>query len=210
GTNLKSVMNPQTGSFNDAIGRTAVAGLVGGTVSSLTGGKFANGAATSAIQWWFNAEGDPSKRPTFTSSDERMSDVIKGLNKMSRDGKFDSVGDRFTDDIELKYNAMVNAPDPDTGVTGYFEYQPDNPNVILYADQVINESNIGLIGLNIGHELVHRRDFLINPGMMRAQTEINAFRWTEGNAINFLDPGYATHYQSWAANERAFWQGQLK
>jgi len=29
-----------------------VAGMVGGTMSALTGGKFANGAITSAIQWW--------------------------------------------------------------------------------------------------------------------------------------------------------------
>jgi cell wall-associated NlpC family hydrolase len=29
-------------------------------VSALTGGKFANGAITSAIQWWYNAEGNPT------------------------------------------------------------------------------------------------------------------------------------------------------
>ena len=29
---------------------------MGGTVSKLTGGKFANGAVTSAMQWWYNAE----------------------------------------------------------------------------------------------------------------------------------------------------------
>jgi hypothetical protein len=49
-------MEPQTGTYDDAVSRTLVAGMVGGTVSALTGGKFANGAVTSAIQWWFNAE----------------------------------------------------------------------------------------------------------------------------------------------------------
>ncbi|MBU2392320.1 MAG: hypothetical protein KKH70_03100 [Gammaproteobacteria bacterium] len=50
-------MNPQTTSFGNEYSRTMIAGLVGGTVSAVTGGKFANGAVTSAMQWWFNAEG---------------------------------------------------------------------------------------------------------------------------------------------------------
>ncbi len=59
-TSLKMFMEPQTGTFSDAVRRTMVASIVGGTVSALTGGKFANGAITSAIEWWYNAEGNPT------------------------------------------------------------------------------------------------------------------------------------------------------
>ncbi|PHS17630.1 MAG: hypothetical protein COA86_10145 [Kangiella sp.] len=43
-------------SFNAVFTRTMIAGIIGGTVSAATGGKFANGAAQSAIQWAFNSE----------------------------------------------------------------------------------------------------------------------------------------------------------
>lgn len=39
------------------IGRTMVAAVVGGTVSQITGGTFANGAMTAAFVHLFNAEG---------------------------------------------------------------------------------------------------------------------------------------------------------
>jgi hypothetical protein len=42
-------------------GRTAVAGIVGGTASALGGGKFANGAYTAAFQHLLNAEMETSK-----------------------------------------------------------------------------------------------------------------------------------------------------
>ena len=43
-------------------GRTALAGIVGGTASALGGGKFANGAITAAFQHYLNAEGDAAQR----------------------------------------------------------------------------------------------------------------------------------------------------
>lgn len=57
-TSMKFIMEPQTGSYGDAVRRTMIAGMVGGTMSALTGGKFVNGAVSSAIQWWYNAEGN--------------------------------------------------------------------------------------------------------------------------------------------------------
>ena len=51
--------------------RTFIVGIIGGTVSAATGGKFANGAIQSAIQWAFNAEGDNSS----ISLQERKSEV---------------------------------------------------------------------------------------------------------------------------------------
>jgi RHS repeat-associated protein len=44
------------GSTWEVAGRTAISAIVGGTASSLSGGKFANGAVTAAMQHLFNAE----------------------------------------------------------------------------------------------------------------------------------------------------------
>ena len=43
--------------FNSVAARTTIAALVGGTASELSGGTFANGAVTAAMQHLFNAEG---------------------------------------------------------------------------------------------------------------------------------------------------------
>ncbi len=49
--------NPGDGDFAKTLGRTAVAGMIGGTAAEIGGGKFANGAYTAAFQHLFNAEG---------------------------------------------------------------------------------------------------------------------------------------------------------
>ena len=43
-------------------GRTAIAAIVGGTASYLSGGKFANGAKSAAFKWLFNAEKGLAKK----------------------------------------------------------------------------------------------------------------------------------------------------
>jgi hypothetical protein len=50
---------PGDGNFAKTLGRTAVAGIVGGTAAEIGGGKFANGAYTAAFQHLLNAEGKP-------------------------------------------------------------------------------------------------------------------------------------------------------
>jgi RHS repeat-associated protein len=59
---IPDIMKNQAGG---AVVRTMVAGMIGGTISQITGGKFANGAVQSALQWAFNAE---SKRKEFIES----------------------------------------------------------------------------------------------------------------------------------------------
>jgi hypothetical protein len=53
-------MNGDAGGWYVA-GRTAVAALIGGTAAELAGGKFSNGAWTSALQHLFNAESEKAK-----------------------------------------------------------------------------------------------------------------------------------------------------
>ena len=57
--------------------------MVGGTMSALTGGKFANGAITSALQWWYNAEGNPDENIVQT----KLKDGSKSISRIGDDGE---------------------------------------------------------------------------------------------------------------------------
>jgi RHS repeat-associated protein len=50
-----------TKDYGGFVGRTAIMGIVGGTVSEISGGKFANGAVSGAFVHMFNAEADYEK-----------------------------------------------------------------------------------------------------------------------------------------------------
>jgi hypothetical protein len=52
-----SVLSVGTKDYGGVTGRTMIMAVVGGTVSELTGGKFANGAVSGAFVHLFNAEG---------------------------------------------------------------------------------------------------------------------------------------------------------
>jgi len=56
GTELDLFENIPGDDFSARASRTMIAGLIGGTISEATGGKFANGAVQSAVQWAYNAE----------------------------------------------------------------------------------------------------------------------------------------------------------
>ena len=49
--------------------RTFVAAMVGGTISEATGGKFANGAIQSALQWVYNAESEKFEGAVLTDDE---------------------------------------------------------------------------------------------------------------------------------------------
>jgi hypothetical protein len=50
------VSNIRGNSFGKVFSRTAIASTVGGTISKITGGKFANGARTASFAHLFNQE----------------------------------------------------------------------------------------------------------------------------------------------------------
>jgi muramidase (phage lysozyme) len=100
-TSMKFFMEPQTGTYGDAVRRTMVAGMVGGTVSALTGGKFANGAITSAIQWWYNAEGAKTPeqhrsaaraRAEALLKDNRVKAMLEVIAERESRGEYDAWG----------------------------------------------------------------------------------------------------------------------
>ena len=57
--------------------RTFIVGIIGGTVSAATGGKFANGAIQSAIQWAFNAEGEEKPSGKVSIDKDKLSIQLK-------------------------------------------------------------------------------------------------------------------------------------
>jgi hypothetical protein len=96
----------------NAAGRTAVAGIIGGTASALGAGKFANGAWTAAFQHLLNAEltakprrliiegehefgKNPAdhirKDPNYESVTVRVSTAEEFNNALTNNGKYDSL-----------------------------------------------------------------------------------------------------------------------
>jgi hypothetical protein len=66
-TGLTSTAAGTTGEAIGMAGRTAASAIIGGTASALGGGKFANGAYTSAFQHLLNSEMVPSRKYTSGS-----------------------------------------------------------------------------------------------------------------------------------------------
>jgi hypothetical protein len=64
-----SALSVGTRDYGGVTGRTMIMAVVGGTVSELTGGKFANGAVSGAFVHLFNAEG-VLKRLTYAKAHE--------------------------------------------------------------------------------------------------------------------------------------------
>jgi uncharacterized protein (TIGR02594 family) len=73
-----------TGTIGQVAARTAVAGVIGGCVSAIGGGKFANGAYTAAFQHLLNAELIP-KAKTLNAAEDMLS-VAEGYAGVSEKG----------------------------------------------------------------------------------------------------------------------------
>jgi RHS repeat-associated protein len=56
---LSAAFMPQVGQIGDPVARTVTGAIVGGTISRMTGGKFANGAVTGAIQAAMMGDANP-------------------------------------------------------------------------------------------------------------------------------------------------------
>jgi len=90
---------------NDAI-EALIAGAVGGTISEVTGGKFANGAVTAAIAYAYNQNsGEPRKEFRGDYVDPELSGVVRIKIPNQRDGL----------DLYLEY-------DTDTGISQVVDF----------------------------------------------------------------------------------------
>jgi hypothetical protein len=67
---------PGTGSRTQVLGRTLLAGAVGGTASALGGGKFANGFVTAAMQHLMNAERSSLMKVIAGNPSEYLVDLV--------------------------------------------------------------------------------------------------------------------------------------
>lgn len=89
---LTAAVMPQVGHVQNDVVRTVTGAIVGGSISEATGGKFANGAVSGAIQ------GAMAKRP---ATDEVHND---GVNEP----RFDTVSDLVRRNPDLAQNVYVN------------------------------------------------------------------------------------------------------
>jgi hypothetical protein len=87
---LTTAFMPQVGKIGNSVVRTAVGAIVGGTISDATGGKFANGALSGAIQAAMAAAPQGSDEH-FTNTDEGST----GQEKLAAASEFEIGGKPF-------------------------------------------------------------------------------------------------------------------
>ena len=127
----KAVMgrfNYHDGSAQAVMSRTAIAATVGGTISRITGGKFANGAVTAAMAQLFNQENSARNTATQTSD--------AGLEAIMEHESF----------IETIYNDQAGYP-----TIGYgHKLTAAEIKSGVYADGITKEQAIKLLRQDIG------------------------------------------------------------
>lgn len=125
------------------VGRTALAAIVGGTASRLSGGKFSNGAYTAAFKWLFNTEqrirAQNSRRP---NPGVQITKSVNGRDhKYLIRGEICSRSSQCNDDYAVRlYSEYANKNDvPLLGVdsgTGYKYLLPYNK---IFHEEFISE-----------------------------------------------------------------------
>ncbi|MDQ7050757.1 MAG: RHS repeat-associated core domain-containing protein [Enterobacterales bacterium] len=94
--------------------RVMIAGLIGGTVSQATGGKFANGAIQSAIQWNFNAESQKEIKAKRKGIVKRAKKALANKEKYALGDKKGLFGpgsykcNKFVTDVSNAAGANIN------------------------------------------------------------------------------------------------------
>lgn len=96
------------GNWYHVLGRTAIAAAVGGTVSKITGGKFANGAQTAAYAHLFNEES------RVIGGNSQAAQMAEPLTQEQRIAilKAHGVGSDELWDAYLELGSMKNSADP--------------------------------------------------------------------------------------------------
>ena len=152
-------------------GRVAAAALVGGTASSLSGGKFANGAVTGAFSRLFNDEaehgvGSTESAPKNTTPQEHVKNATKIVDKLLDDGAIEKPADYVIEAVdyipEQAYDedgipmAGINILDKNSPInTGRIEIYPHGA---ITLDEAI---------VTYAHEIGH-----FNLGWSEAQAEV--------------------------------------
>ena len=100
---------------NQVVAGTLVSATIGGTTSSIVGGKFANGAVTGAFQALFNNYKLSRREQAFLAREIRrdVTSRVRDLRKWNRNKDWDSV--------RMEYPALAHVPDHymDSHVTNY-------------------------------------------------------------------------------------------
>jgi hypothetical protein len=155
---VEGFMGDSAGGWHVAA-RTAVAALIGGTAAELSGGKFANGAATSAIQHLFNQEASKALENSWEATGSRTLEA--GQSRALTEGEIEMAKQVFGDDIDYTKVKIYNKKwfafqSKDTVMTpnGNIYY---NPKSDLYFDDFskVAGSHAIVVKETFMHEMTH-------------------------------------------------------
>jgi len=149
------------------IGQAFAAAIVGGTASELSGGKFANGAITSAFQWAFSQGArkvQPTAKPNITGSDKTA--FVGGAAD-------DTFGAGV---VRAKYEAFIRDPANSAGSARYFEWTDADALSTYVAD---NQGRVTIVAHSYGaDEAAH----LVAGGMQVYKlVTVDPVGWTRPN-----------------------------
>jgi RHS repeat-associated protein len=196
---LTTAFMPQVGKIGNSVVRTAVGAIVGGTISDATGGKFANGALSGAIQ--AAMAGGTSDEQRFTAepgNDTSFADAPPSLRALLENPETQTEGLRAL----AKYEGYGNIADVIKASETYYYNQYNRPDPSVNAIVVGGKMTVypsafthGFYGLAsiIDHEAVHVYQFrTYGPATTKRERglrEFAAYKY-QSTRSNFWNAGY--------------------
>jgi RHS repeat-associated protein len=121
--------------FTGVMTRTAIAAMIGGTVSEMTGGKFANGARTATLQHLFNYETERARAAQKGYSSDRggWHDYTEGPNLVCAE----DLGCTQQEMVDQFSRFAVPGQDPSKPVSDGGIYKVYDPRNGVYAGKVV-------------------------------------------------------------------------
>ncbi|MEO0442474.1 MAG: FG-GAP-like repeat-containing protein [Pseudomonadota bacterium] len=175
-------------------GRTAVAAMVGGTVSEVTGGKFANGARTAAIGHLFNQELSAEAQANAQKADTQP--VNEGGCAAPICKAYQALYNSLTQDQQEALTSAINGAEDLDNV--YFHYTDRNGyRGIIGSQGVIAPGADGLVYLTtdmLSPSEVHNSLYMGAPGYEGKGSHIFALEVFEGVPLRpGTQPNEVTH-----------------
>jgi len=188
--------------FSQRIKNSLAAATLGGTVSRLTGGKFASGAVTGAFSRLLNDMAVISKRPIFSTKDKRLTALVDSANKHSQDGDYDGhLPEKGNEKITLTVDSELDSSMKVLSTTN-IGIQPKTLELSLDAQ-----------AWGLGHEISHIGDLYVKNGMNSTSgslgvknavwSEIKAYQWSYDNTGRF---DLSVDYKIQALNQMGCYQ----
>jgi RHS repeat-associated protein len=191
---LTQAMGNVKGVFTNApqgmarIGNAVKAAVIGGTISKISGGKFANGALTGVFSRLLNDDALlGGKKSTLSAKYEKGLEHVK--NAVDEYGVLDMFEGKIASGTTVEFKI-------DNSMDVAMQVRSDFPSTVYVNTDNIANYQSNHIASTVGHELVHVQDMqyalanrITDPGFV-AQSEVNASNWQINNASHFNFKSY--------------------